>query len=402
MDYTARIERLREEARAEAKAAREICEKAEAENRDFTPNEKAAFDQHMAKGRSALDAAQAVKADRSILKQARDLANEIGEPLKPGQSASSSAGGRRKGGRTSPWSKDVAGRMARTMIQDVDGQKAVVSGSIGVPTPIETDIVAMSSGPASLLELIPVRLLAGGFGTGNSFSFLKQTVRTNNAAPVADGALKPTSVYTIEEVEDRVRVLAHLSEPVPERYFADHQNLEDFLRTEMEMGIRAELESQVVAGDGTGENLTGILETSGVISQAFATDKLTSIRKALTSLQVYGMTPTALVLNPTDLESLDLLRVDGATGAFLLGDPAGDEAANIWRVPRVPSTAVPAGTALLADFTQAEVIVREDATLAADRSGENFTKNLVTLRVEGRFGFAVKRPNAFAVIDLTA
>lgn len=74
--------------------------------------------------------------------------------------------------------------------------------------------------------------MGGGFGVGNSFSFLRQTVRTNSAAPVADVALKPTSVYSLAEIEDRVRVIAHLSEPVPERYFADLSALEDFLRSE--------------------------------------------------------------------------------------------------------------------------------------------------------------------------
>lgn len=37
-----------------------------------------------------------------------------------------------------------------------------------------------------------------------------------------------------------------------------------------------------------------------------------------------------------------------------------------------------------------------------DRSGELVTKNLVVPRLEGRFDFVVKRPNAFVEIDLTA
>ncbi|MGE5764564.1 MAG: hypothetical protein ACM3ZF_12015 [Mycobacterium leprae] len=63
----------------------------------------------------------------------------------------------------------------------------------------------------------------------NSFAFLHQAVRTTNAAFVADSALKPTSIYTVREVEDRVRVLTHLSEAVPERYLADAPELERFL-----------------------------------------------------------------------------------------------------------------------------------------------------------------------------
>lgn len=395
METTTRIETYRAAAASAAKSAREIMEKAEAEGRRLDGQTLADYQHHMKTARQNLDLLKSAKADEAITAQARALAREIDGP----------AGPDRRGGRKAArgqWAKATAERMSKVMTADVDGQKALISGSIGVPVPIETDIVAMSEAPRTLLELIPVRPLTGGFGTGNSYNFLRQTVRNHQATVVPDGAVKPTSVYTVQEIEDRVRVIATLSEPVPERYLADYGNLEDFLASEMEAGIQLALEDQVLNGDGTGENLTGILATSGLITQAFATDRLTSIRKGLTALQVYGITPTALVLHPTDLEALDLLRADGATGAFLLGDPAGDSAANIWRVPRIPSTAVTPGTAILGDFDQAEIIVREDATLAVDRSGELFTKNLVVLRLEGRFGLAVKRPNAFVEIDLTA
>ncbi|KQQ98425.1 hypothetical protein ASF72_18455 [Arthrobacter sp. Leaf141] len=277
-------------ATAAAQDARTIAEKATAAGRNLTAEEKAAYDRHMTKGREALEEFKRAKSDDEIRAQVKTLAAEIGEPVNV------SADGHRSGGRgRGSWAKAAADRMAKTMTTEIDGQKSLITGSIGVPAPIETDIITMSEAPRSLLELIPAKGLTGGYGTGNSFSFLRQTVRTNNAAPVADGTLKPTSVYSLAEVEDRVRVIAHLSEPVPERYFADHANLQDFLRTEMEAGLYSALENQVIHGDGTGENLTGLLNTSGIIVQAFATDALTSIRKAMTSLEVYGITPTALV-----------------------------------------------------------------------------------------------------------
>lgn len=388
-----RIQELQAKASASTKSARQIAEKAGAERRELTDSERSEYNQFMAKGRELLGQIREAKADASILDQARALASEIGDP------AGTPAGGK---SRTGGWAKATADRMGKALTSEIDGQKALVSGSIGVPSPIETDIVSMSEAPRRLLDLIPTKGIGGSFEAGNTFTFLKQTVRTNNAAPVADGAVKPTSLYTIEEEEDRVRVIAHLSEPVPERYFADHSNLQDFLSSEMEAGIYNALEAQVVSGSGTGENLTGLLQTSGIISQAFATDALTSIRKGMTSLEVYGIIPTALVLNPVDAEALDLLRDSGATGKYLLGDPAGSAAESLWRIPRVRSTAVAPGTAILGDWQQSKLIIREDATLAIDRSGENFTRNLVVMRLEGRFGFAVKRPNAFVQIALAA
>ncbi|MEY9775584.1 phage major capsid protein [Arthrobacter sp. MW3 TE3886] len=60
------------------------------------------------------------------------------------------------------------------------------------------------------------------------------------------------------------------------------------------------------------------------------------------------------------------------------------------------------GTAILGGWQLAQVVVRKDATLALDRSGDNFTRNLVVMRLEGRFGFAVILPDAFVEIDLAA
>lgn len=289
MESTSRVETHKEAAAAAAKRAREIAEKAESENRSLTAAEEADYRKAMGEARHNLDQLKTARRD-PFMTDLKALADELAGRTPAGR------GGRK--GNHSPWAKATAERMSRAMTAEVDGQKALVSGSIGVPVPLETDVVALSSTPRSLLELIPVRMLTGGFGTGNSFSFLRQTVRTNNAAPVADGALKPSSVFTLAEIEDRVRVIAHLSDPVPERYFADHAALEDFLQAEMEAGILDALQEQVVNGDGTGENLTGILATSGVITQVFATDRLTSIRKGLTQLQATGVTPNALVLNP--------------------------------------------------------------------------------------------------------
>ncbi|WP_460863212.1 phage major capsid family protein [Rhodococcus aerolatus] len=69
-------------------------------------------------------------------------------------------------------------------------------------------------------------------------------------------------------------------------------------------------------------------------------------------------------------------------------------------LPKIVSRSVPAGTALLGDFTQLSLFVREDVKLDADRSGANFTRNEVVLRSEGRFGLGVLRPQAFVKVAL--
>jgi HK97 family phage major capsid protein len=102
----------------------------------------------------------------------------------------------------------------------------------------------------------------------------------------------------------------------------------------------------------------------------------------VTALQNIGEQPTAWVLNPGNNEASDLLK--DTTGSYLR-----EQGDALWRLPRVVSAKVPSGTAILGDWRYACLVIREDAQLAADRSGTNFTNNLVQLRLEGRYGFTV-------------
>jgi HK97 family phage major capsid protein len=100
-----------------------------------------------------------------------------------------------------------------------------------------------------------------------TFAYLRQTTRTNNAAPVADGATKPTSVYGLTRAEDRLRVIAHLSEPINKYHLEDAADLRVFVDNELGYGLDLAVEQQLLSGDGTGENLRGILNTSGIQAQ---------------------------------------------------------------------------------------------------------------------------------------
>lgn len=294
------------------------------------------------------------------------------------------------------WAERVADRMAKTA--SATGVKALTTGSIDVPMPIEAEVVAWPQQPRRIIDLLVDRAPLAG----RTFTYLRQVARTNNAGPVADGATKPTSLFTADEVTDRARVFATLAEPFPERFIGDHPTLVQWLEDELQGAVMASVEAQTIAGDGEGENVTGILETSGTVAVPFATNMLVTLRKARTALELIAEVPNAWVLNPADLEAIDLLREDGTGGGFLVGgtSPAND---NVFGgLPRVSSPVVPAGTAILGDWRKVRLLVREELRLDADRSGDLFTKNLVTLRSEGQFGVAVLRPQSFAVVDLTA
>jgi HK97 family phage major capsid protein len=295
-----------------------------------------------------------------------------------------------------------AARAAKAL-QNLGGEsRAISSGSLDVPSLVEPNVVAKSR-PARLIDLLVNRKSVDS----NAFEYFRQTVRTNNAAPVADLGTKPTSTFTAEPVEDRCRVIAHLSQPVPIRLWQDSTEAIQWLDSEMRNGVLDTLEAQVLSGAGTGENLTGILTVSGTTAVAFATDIPTTMRKGVTALQNIGVNPNAWVVNPADAETLDLTKEGtGGIGFLLDGYQNGtDGSANVFgptSIQRVVSPSVPSGTAILGDWSAIRLYVREDMRLDIDAGGTLFTQNAAIMRAEIRVGLGHLHPASFAICDLTA
>lgn len=374
-----------------------LVKMAQAEGRDLRADEQRAYDKLRA---SHERAGRLVNGAETELKMAR-ASGSNGDPQSPppgseaiwsGTGSPYLAGTARRDDKRD-WANTVASEVVGA-IRDHGIRGALTAGGIDVPSVVEPVVEHPADAPRRVLELLVNRKPLDG----NAFSFLRETVRTPQAAVVADGALKPTSTYTFTEVEDRARVVAHLSEAIPLRLIEDHGDLARVLQNQMAEDVWRALESECLTGDGTGEHFKGVLETSGIRAQAFATDPFVTLRTALTSSYTYGELPTAWVLHPTDLQTLDMARESGATGAFL----AGIDVKVFGGLPVVTSTLVPVGTALLGDWEQARLYVRGQGRIDADTSGELFDKNQLKLRVEGRFGFAVLRPSAFMAIDLIA
>lgn len=379
-------DRLRADAKTHTEAARAIAAKAQSEGRDLTDDERAEVESLVASIKGITSRIEAINADETLTKALGDLGDGPISFDKYGQGGGEYV----PAGKGSQWARQVAGKLIARA--DRHGVKALTSGTIEIPAPI-APIVDLPGRPTSLLDLIPRRRL-----TSNTFEFIRQTLRTNNAAPVADGATKPTSAYTVTDVEGRARVWAHLSEEIPNRFFADIPELVALIDRQMREDLMIALETNVISGNGTGENFTGILNTSGTVSQAFDADVFATTRKALTTLQATFQNPTAFVMNPTDWEAVDLLQDND--GRYYYGGPTTAGPRVLHGLPVVVTPAITAGTALLGDFNEARLWIREDMELSADSTGDLFKTNETILRVEGRYGFGVLRPAAFAEIEV--
>ena len=74
--------------------------------------------------------------------------------------------------------------------------------------------------PQRLIDVIGNRMSIDSY----TFEYYQQTARVNEAAPVADLALKPTSTFTVEAVSGRAQIIATLSQPCPVRIYWHFQD----------------------------------------------------------------------------------------------------------------------------------------------------------------------------------
>lgn len=368
------------------KAAQDIVATAEAEKRDLTPDETVEVKSHTTEVenlnafiKSAADSQAALKA---IGAEPDDSPGATGTAL----------------ALTGPAAKHAATYIANTALGNASGfgQKAVLGvGAIATEVPLATTPLAIGKTATSILQTIPVVRRSTP-----TYRYLRQTVRTNNAAIVAPGGTKPTSVYTVDDIDGKLEVFAHLSEPVDKYLLADASELGRFIATEMLYGLNAAVEQEVLNGAGTAGHLTGILATSGIQTQAALTDSVTTLRAAITKLEVAGYTASVFVLNPTDWEAIETTR--NTSGAFDLNGPVDRAAQKVWGVPVVLSSRIAAGTALAFDTSTVQISTDTQGieTKWSDQHGTLFGTNQLIARVEGRFGLDVLIPTGTVKITL--
>lgn len=290
-------------------------------------------------------------------------------------------------------SKSLARRLAEKSAKGAGAESEKAFALTDATDVVTTELAPLPHRPTSLLDVLTVVRL-----NTPTFKFLRQTVRTNNAAPVAAGGTKPTTVLGLVPVEASLKVLAHLSDPLDKYLLRDVGNLTQFVQNELSFGLYEALERQVVSGTGVAPQLLGLDSVSGVLTQAFATDTLTTVRKSLTKLETLGYVPRAVVLRPEDWETVELSQTSGS-GEYLFAQSPVDRAAQkLWGVQVVLSTAPAAGKGYV--FGQDAVKLYTDGRVDAEwDTSTGFDKNQVRLRVESRYEVGVSQPQGVVKFD---
>lgn len=266
--------------------------------------------------------------------------------------------------------------------------------------------------PILTRELTILDLIPRSGTTSDTISYVAETTFTNAAAPVPQATAttgtsgaKPESALVYTQQLAPVRTIAHWI-PVTNRMLADAPALRGVIDSRLMTGLNLTLESQIISGDGTGENFLGLLNAAGLNVTGVGTgNDQDAIFRGMTMVRVTGLSvPTAIALNPLDYQTIRLARENAATatsgaGSYIMGPPSQPGPTTLWGLPIAQSLGLPQGTALTGAFDMDCMLFdREEGNIRVGYIDQQFIRNMQSILAELRAAFVTFRGAAFAKI----
>lgn len=250
-----------------------------------------------------------------------------------------------------------------------------------------------------LLRAVPV--------SSNAVYSLREASWTNNAAEVSQGAAKAESALTMEQYNVTIQTVAHFIK-VSNQLLQDAPAVMAYIDSRLRDGLAQRIDAQLLNGNGTSPNLSGITDSGNYTAYTATSDDLLfdAINRAKYALWAKGYMPDAVIVNPADWGAAERTREQysaGNYGMYLNGVPGTLASVNPFGVRIVLSNNMTAGKFAIGAFDQSAVVYnRTGAVVEMGYVNADFTNNVVTLRAEERLALAVEKPSAIYYGDFTA
>ena len=247
----------------------------------------------------------------------------------------------------------------------------------------------------------------------NAVPYMVETVTTENALEVAEGALGAESVIDWAETVEPIRKLTVL-QPATEELLADVGAIRSIIDGRLRQFVGNREDLQLIHGDGIAPNLEGILARTGVQNFDYSLTAETAQGLAEAALSASNLvrtvfqTPTAYVMNVGTWETIRLAKDTQLN--YLFAGPADAAQPRLWGLPVILNqnmddallaTEVPI---LTGDFSGAATIFRRQGVTVqvSDSHDDTFARGVLTIRLTERLGLVVWRPAGFATVTRIA
>jgi HK97 family phage major capsid protein len=247
--------------------------------------------------------------------------------------------------------------------------------------------------------------------TGKVVAYAEMKNPDGGANNTAEGQAKSQADFEIVEASVNVeKITAYIK--TSKEALADIPALAGEINNELISLVEIKADSDVLLGDGSGNSIKGIIESSttfaaGDFAGAIDTpNEYDVIQVAISQIetaevqtgQPAGFVPNLIVMNPVDVKKMKLTK-DGEKGYVF--PSIGIDGTSIDNIPVVSNARMVKGDFLVMDTTKANYRIREGVTIDIGYENDDFTKNLVTILGEKRHAFYIKSNHEKAFVSGT-
>ena len=247
------------------------------------------------------------------------------------------------------------------------------------------------------------QLLATGSTQSDVVRYVKESGYSNGAAATAEGTTLTQSDFDMTAADANVRKIGTYFR-ISEEMLADTPQLTSYLSARAPEKLLEVEDAQILSGDGTGANLSGIItdaadfdvSASGAFYQSVeSANEFDVIVAALNQLSLLNYSADCIMLNPTDFNKILLLK--DSTNKYLKDQVYNGLQPSFSGVKVIQNTAIAAGSFLIGNFgIGTQLWVRQGVNVEFFREdGTNVRDGFVTVRVSERVALTNYLPNAF-------
>lgn len=247
-------------------------------------------------------------------------------------------------------------------------------------------------------------LLTPGNTDSPLIQYTQETGFANNAAIVAEGGLKPQSSIKLTDKDVSTKVVAHWMR-VSKQILSDFPQIRSMIDGRLLYGLAYKEEGQLLSGDGTDDNIFGLIPQASAYAipagyvQPTPITGIDTLRIAQLQAALAEYPATGHVLNLIDWASIETLK--DTQGRYIIGNPQGTLAPTLWGLPVVATPAMPVGKFLTGAFRLgAQIFDQWQSRIEVGFQNDDFVRNKVTILAEERLALAVYRPEAFVYGDV--
>ncbi len=210
------------------------------------------------------------------------------------------------------------------------------------------------------------------------------------AAMVAEGAAFPESTAKFKGYTLQLQKIGDTL-PVSEEFFEDEMLAAAELDMFLETNVNDVIDTQIVTGDGTGNNLKGLISSTPAyvpvasgITDANIYDLVAKVSESITSVGGAKYNPDFVAMNIADINKLKLKKDTTNNYVFNFNDP------RIGSMNIIEDNHVVANTMYVGDSRFARIYEMGGVVLSEGYTGSQFTSDMLTLKARKRMAFLIR------------